>query len=567
MENVIYDPQEIVRILKDDTVIGFDTETTGLSPWKNSLALIQMVGKESKIPCIVQCRDGEVPEIIHAVFRQRHRLFVGHNITAFDLLFLGTHGIPWEMPDYYDTLTAECIISTTGRRDVSKSLRESVRRRLGIAIDKDIAHGEWNNEVLTDRQIEYAVEDIMHLIPLMETQKEKATAQEQLGALEFEMKTIKPIVRMTLNGLPLKQKILRSWLREQTKLRQSSMEKLHSILGEINLNSPVQIKKAIINLGLEFENTKVETLTEISMNTGGQAKEIADLLLDYRGPAQRLKMYNDKWQMQHMINDYIHPRFWSASTDTLRMSSSDPNIQQVPANGRKIFGNVDGYQVVWCDYSQIEVRIAAYIAQDEILMELLKTGDVHSSIASKVFGIPPEQVSKEQRNASKAMTFLLIFGGGVDKLYNYMRLSGSTMTYDEVSKMFDAFFIAFPGLMVMRQRAYAMSQNQRVIQLRLPNGAKRLLVGMKKAPTVILNTMVQGTAAIGIKRALQLCYERGLINYIGAAVHDEIVALVPNAEVEKFEEDLMKAMVDGMNEIVPNMYCKAEVKHGEQWDK
>jgi DNA polymerase-1 len=494
-------------------------------------------------------------------------IFVGHNITAFDLLFFGTHNLPWEKADFFDTLTGECIISTTGRRDVSKSLRESVRRRLDIAINKDIEHSSWNNETLTPEQISYAVEDVTHLVDLMHTQQENAKNSGQLQALEFEMRSIKAFVRMTLNGLPLKPKVLNAWLGEQLKIRSKSEIELKRLLGDINFNSPKQKLAALAAIGVQLPNTKAETFQDISMYGSGKVKEIADLFLSYSGPAQRLKMYSKEWQQQHIINEWIHPRFWSAGTDTLRMSSSDPNIQQVPGDGRKVFGGVDGHQIVWGDYSQIEVRIAAHIAQDVVLNKLLREDDVHTAVAAQVFGVDTKQVTKEQRQASKAMTFLLLFGGGSTKLHEYMRGQGSSATEGDVNNMFNNFFTSFSGLATMRRRAYALSSSRRVVSLRLPNGAKRVLVGMKNAPTVILNTMVQGTCAIGLKRALQLCYERGLMKYIGAAVHDELVATVPNDEVVEFSAALSKAMIDGMNDITPNMLVKVEVKHADFWSK
>jgi len=339
-------------------------------------------------------------------------------------------------------------------------------------------------------------------------------------------------------------------------------------LGDINFNSPVQLKKACAAVGVPLSRIqKAETLQELFTYGDGITKEIADLILGYRGPAQRLKMYSPSWQAKYITDGIVHPRFWSAGTDTLRTSSSDPNIQQVPADGRRVFGGVDGHRIVWCDYSQIEVRIAAEIARDTALIKSLKYDDVHTAIAAQVFGIDFKRVTPTQRRASKAMTFLLLFGGGASKLYQYIHGQGSNVTMEDVNKMFNDFFSSFAGLAAMRKRAYATAKNRGVVSLQLPNGAKRVLVGMKKSPPVILNTLVQGTAAIGMKRALQLCYDRGLTKYIGATVHDEIVATVPLNEVVEFKRELSEAMIDGMVDIMPEMYTRVEVKDDEYWGK
>lgn len=287
--------------------------------------------------------------------------------------------------------------------------------------------------------------------------------------------------------------------------------------------------------------------------------------MNYRSPAQRVKMYSLDWQKEYIVDDWIHPRFWQVGTDTMRFSSSNPNIQQVPKDGRLIIGNLPGYQIVNVDYSQIEVRIAAEIAHDAALIESLKAGDAHRSIASKVFKVPEEEITFDQRRHAKSLTFALLFGGGPKLLYEFARASGQPIEMDEAMRLFNAFFTAFDGLARMRAQAYAMAKNKRVVPITLPNSGKRLLVGRTLSATRILNTMVQGSASVGLKYSLLLAHERGLTKYIGAQVHDEIVAAVPTSEADDFMHELSDVMVEGMMQAFPQMYVKVEAKKGDYW--
>ena len=565
LDSVIYDPAIGMELLSNDSVISFDLETTGLSPWRDNIALMQFYGNNTKTPVLIRIYDGVIPEVVKTFFAVGDKLFVGHNVVGFDVLFLDTHDIDWDNNRWYDTLIGEGIISTTSRHDVSRNLKNSIRRRLGMSIDKDIEHGKWTIDTLSEQQLTYAVNDVLYLQDLMREQREKAESQDQTEALDMEMELAPIVAKMTINGLPLISEYLNMWLDEQKEIEQRSREWLIEKLGPINLNSPVQLMKKFAELGLNFENTKAETLTAIAEFGEGEASEIAAHLLEYRAPAQRMKMYGESWQKQHIVDDWVHARFWQVGTDTMRFSSSNPNLQQVPKDGRKIIGNLDGVTIVNADYSQIEVRIAAQIAKDEKLIEVLDSGDVHKGIAAQIFGISEDMVTAEQRKLSKAATFTLLFGGGPKMLYEYAKNSGSHIEFDDAREIFSRFFVAFEGLKDMRYKAYGMAKNRKVVTIRLPNSAKRVLVGGNVTPTRILNTVVQGTAAIGMKYALLEADKMGLTKYIGATVHDELVAAVPDGEVEEYKKALEQAMINGMHRIFPDMKVLVEVKDGKYW--
>jgi DNA polymerase I-like protein with 3'-5' exonuclease and polymerase domains len=554
-----------IEVFNNMDTITYDSETTGLSPFRDNIALMQFYSPSQEAVLLQRIRDGVVPQSISEIMFKRGREIIGHNLVGFDAIFLAVAGVPWDQCKLYDTLVGEGVVTTTSRKDVSVSLKESVRRRLGLELDKEIEHGHWTEE-LSERQIEYACGDVIYLADLKQSQVDKAIESKQLDALNMEMELLPVSIKMSVNGLPLKRSSMKAYLGEQSALIQASEAKLREWLGPINLNSPAQVRKAFLeNRGVNFPDLKHETMVD-DVEFGGDMGEAAQTWIDYKAPAQRLKLYQESWQNQYIINERVHSRFWQVGTDTSRYSSSDPNLQQVPKDGRKIIGGNSGFKIVSVDHSQIEVRVAAALAHDEVLLALLKEGDVHAAIASAVYGVPISEVTKKQRKNSKAMTFTLLFGGGAYTLYRYAHLNGSNITMDEVNEFISGFFARFKGLDNTKKRAEQMSKAPPVF-IRLPNGWRRILVGRQCTAPRILNTTVQGTAAIGLKRGMILANQRGLVaGYLGSAVHDELVSEVPESQAEEYGRELSQAMIDGMHQTIgEDVIVKTETTIGDFW--
>jgi len=559
---VIRDAREAVAALQNDTVIGFDTETTGLSPWRNKLAVLQFYGEQSGTTAVIQVKNGVVPQELKDLFTP-DRLFICHNGVSFDIPFLATHDVPWQNAKWYDSLVGETVCISTGRKDVRKSLAASTARRLGVTIDKGIAHGHWHEE-LTDLQVTYAADDVINLPALRQTQLERAEETRQTGAMELEQAIVPYVALMTINGLPCRKDKMFEYIAQQQAEVGRQYSNMVATFGNINFNSHVQIKQAVKRLyGLTWESTAAAALTDMVFDDVDSGP-LAQLILDYRAPVQRLKMYNDEFIEQHIINDTIHARFWQCSADTGRFTCSDPNLQQVPRDGRWVFGNKPGHKVVAVDYSQIEMRVAAYISGDEHLLQALDDEDIHTSVASMIFRVPMDQVAKEQRRKAKAAGFALLYCGGIPRLYNQARSDGSPMTMEEAEQVFYAFFKRFDGLWRMRNKAIQLSKTNRMNTIRMPSGLRRVLVGVDNRPSTILNSSVQGFAAAGLKKGMLEAGGQGLFQYIGAQVHDELVATVPDAEAEDFGQALSAAMIKGMKTYLP-VTVKAEAKIGDTW--
>lgn len=561
---ILFDPVEIAEAMSRETIIGYDSETTGFSPWRSNIALMQFHGQDSGVVGLCRVIDGHIPDPIKDLFTQG-KTFIVHNGVGFDIPFLHTHGVNFHGSNWFDTLVGETVVVGSNRRNISVSLRNTAKRRLGKTIDKSQQKSSWANPVLTPAQIEYAAGDVISLPDLRLSHIDKAEQTGQTNALNMEMELVPIFAQMTVNGLPLNPAIARRYAQEQEELALEKQKKIYEVLGNINLRSPDQIKKALAKVGVVVPSTRVEVLEDL-IHDGVDFSEYLEYIVDFRHATKRASMFSDEWIAEHITNGIVHPKWWQCGTDTGRSSCSEPNLQQIPKDGRWIIGNKDGYKIVSCDYSQIELRVVAFIARDENLKQALNEKDIHIFNASRSLGIPQEKVTPSQRTAAKGISFLLVFGGGWKTLYGYARRNGSDITPKEAMQMYDGFFESYPGISNLIDKARRMAaSSQPIISIRMPNGLRRNLVGATKKSTTIVNTAVQGTAAVGFKYGLLEMDKQGLTKYLGAVVHDEAVACVPDAEVEDYKKTMEECMIRGMERILPNI--KVEPKVGEGWQK
>lgn len=565
-----------LRNLERDRLVALDLETSGLSPFGDRIALVQLYGDESGTAMCWQPPDGVLPQDLIDYLSDPTRKFVAHNGVAFDMIFLWNagvdilHGASW-----FDTLVAETLITPMGRRDLRKTLQASVKRRLGIEISKELQRTRWDDPNLTAEQIEYAVSDTLELPALMRAQVEKAAEHGEERAMAMEMELVPLVAQMTINGLPLSKLKMRKFLKRQSELMDATVPKIEAVFGEINLNSWQQVKAAFAeHLNWALPNTQRITFEALA-GRQDPVGEMARLILDIKGPAQMLKMYgaqhkkgmSGSWIDRHIHDGRIHPRFWQCGTDTLRFSSSDPNLQQWPNKERHLIGG-DGWMVK-TDYAQIEVRVAATLSGDRAMLDILDSaGDIHVSIAAVIFQVPESGVTKQMRQDGKAFTFTLLFGGGAYRVWEVARERGSNISLDEVEEATTAFFEKFEGIHRMRRQARELAKRPGPAVVTLPNGARRILVGRNKNLRTLINTTVQGSAAVGLKMGMLEAGRQGLFAHIGGQVHDELVAHLPDDSEEtanQFASALEEALVKGMNQVLPTVPVVAESEVERTW--
>ena len=577
--------QGIRTLWEEDRVIGIDLETSGLSPWNDKIAVVSLYGEDSGTSVILHVR-GHLQERLRDFLStpKEGRLWVGHNITTFDALFLHNAGVDIFACKWFDTLIAEQVVITSARADVKKSLEVSLKRRLNQTVDKSINHGGWMAPALSPNQITYCLGDIQYLPRLYRQQLKDATQKGVLPAVEFEQDLIPAILAIQLNGLPVALAELKSW-RDGARDRSRVAELLLlERLGAVNLRSIPQLQNALTNLGVEWDSTRKEALQNILREgTDGPEKTLAELLLEFRFGEKIASTYSDAW-VKRFVHPragipHLHSRLSQTGTDTGRFSSSEPNMQQLPKvrlpngeTGRPYIGHMEGHQIISGDYSGIEAVVGAALAEDRAYLSMLSTGDMHRNVASQVFNIKEADVTSLQRQLAKAMSFTLLFGGGSGRLLAQARSNGALITDEDAIRLKDQFFKRFPGLLRMRKQAYAMASDSYPVTIEFPTGMRRVVSGQKLIGTTLLNTKVQGTAAAGMKFAIKLAWQRGLLKPgfgIGATVHDELVACIPTGYTEEYKQSLASVMLDGMKQVpeLQDAPIKVNVSAGTFWGK
>lgn len=599
---IITDEAEALEALRDDKLIAFDLETSGLSPWRDKVALLQLYGDKSGALVGLHLRGRPFSPRLKKFLSRPGVTLVGHNVVNFDALFAHVAGVDVTKPTWYDTLVAEQVITPAARRDVRYNLKDTVRRRLGIELDKTVDHS-WMNEELTEKQWTYAMRDVTYLPALMREQYAVAERTDQRRALDFEVALTPVVVRMICNGMPIDKTSFRRFVKEQSAKELMWGERLmHGWtaedpdgnevrvrgLGEvnpiskkkvperINLGSTKQLQAAIkATFNIKLKSTNAETLadlrTALAERESWSRVRFVEGLLEYKTAKKRLETYTPEWWDKHVVdhgngNHRIHARHRQCGAATVRFTVSDPNMQQIPRDGRWIFRARPGYKIVSADYSAIEVWVAAFISKDAVLLEALMSSDAYKKIYSDANGIAFEDVSKEQRQDGKALAFRMLFGGGWKNFHHHIRLQGSNNTPAQTKQLVANFFAVYEGLDRMRQEAYRLADEGRPVWITLLNGAKRLLTGADLKATTILNTPIQGNAGVGLKSAMTMLRAAGVDQYLVETVHDELVFEVPDEEVERVSEVVKNVMITGMRKYI-NVPVKVGVAVGQEWGK
>jgi DNA polymerase-1 len=206
------------------------------------------------------------------------------------------------------------------------------------------------------------------------------------------------------------------------------------------------------------------------------------------------------------------------------------------------------------DYSQIEILIASLLCNEPALTEAVLNSDVHTYVASLVFGTPEDQVDKRHRKMAKAASFTLLFAGGLLGLIRSAALSGEPITAQDAERVRYGFYQAFPRVSqylngIRNTTAYRNDHNMG-LSVRVPGGPVRFLYGETLTPSMVVNTLVQGTAAVGLKQALTMICDAGLGEYLCAVVHDEIVLDVPKFGATDIQKEVEQCMILGMEKIL-----------------
>lgn len=509
---------------------------------------------------------------------------IGQNI-KYDLTVFANHGIEVQGVAF-DTMLESYTQNSTGRHNMD-DLAERYLGHKTIAFEEIAGKGKNQltfDKIALDVASEYAAEDADVTMKLHQTLFPELEKTPTLLKLfnEIEMPLVRVLSHIERNGVLIDpQKLLAQSQEIEQRLAEVEAE-VHQAAGqEFNLASTKQLQEILFEkLGLPVKkktpkgapSTNEEVLEELAQ----EGHIVPKLLIEHRGLSKLKSTYTDK--LPQMINPKtgrVHTSYHQAVTATGRLSSSDPNLQNIPIRneeGRRIrqaFIAREGYKIVAADYSQIELRIMAHLAHDEGMLKAFTEGkDIHRSTAAEIFGVSLEEVTNEQRRNAKAINFGLIYGMSEFGLSNQLGISRQ-----EARTYMDAYFNRYPNVLQFMTDIKTKAAEQGYVEtllgrrLYLPeikssNGMRR-----KAAERVAINAPMQGTAADIIKVAMigidKMIFGDENIKMI-MQVHDELVFEVKAEMVEHYSQLIKAEMEKAITLHVPLI---ADVGVGDNWDE
>ena len=582
---------EMIAALEKAERFAFDTETTGLDPLRADLVGLSfavIAGQAWYVP--VGHRYLGVPEqlpleqvlsAIRPLLVSPRHLKIGQNL-KYDILVLARAGVEVGEP-LYDTMLASYLANSAAKSHGMDSLAAELLDYRTISYSEVAGSGKNKvcfDEVEVEKATVYAAEDADITLRLYEKLLPKVVEQQQQSLFdEVEMPLLPVLVSMEQAGIRIDPEFLGGLSAELEKKLAVLEKQIHAMAGgPFNIGSPKQLGEVLFErLGLsKGKKTKTGWSTDVEvLNNLADEHEIAAKILDYRSLAKLKGTYTDALpKLIHPETGRIHTSFNQAITATGRLSSSDPNLQNIPIRteeGRRIregFIPSEGCLLLSADYSQVELRILAHMADEPALKEAFARGeDIHRRTASEVLGLFPELVTDEQRRAAKAINFGVIYGMSAFGLAKQLGIARR-----EAQTFIDTYFERYPGIRTFmdsciaeaREKLYVttlLGRRCAIPEINSKNGAVR-----GYAERNAINYPVQGSAADIIKVAMIHIARRlaaeGLKARMLLQVHDELVFDVPQAELEVVAALVREEMQGAVDISVPLL---VEVGSGRNW--
>ncbi|OGQ50166.1 MAG: DNA polymerase I [Deltaproteobacteria bacterium RIFCSPLOWO2_02_FULL_47_10] len=572
------DLDALCRTLEKSERISFDTETTSLDPYRAELVGLSFSwapGEAAYIPvghtgldAANQLPRDEVLKKLRPIFETGTKK-IGQNC-KYDMGVLAKYDIT-VAPVECDTMIASYVLNPAGPHNLDDMAQQHLDHTT-IKYKELTGSGKKEinfSEVDIERACIYSGEDADVTLRLYDIfMREIRGGQFEKLFFEMEMPLMHVLLKMELAGVKVDVELLKKMGETfDTDLKKLERQ-IHKEAGEeFNINSPKQLghilfEKLQISGGRKTKtgySTDVDVLTNLAVH-----HKLPELVLEYRSISKLKNTYIAS--LPQLINPKtgrIHTDYNQTVAETGRLSSSDPNLQNIPVRteaGKRIreaFIAEDGFVLLAADYSQIELRILAHITEEPALIEAFKKGvDVHAVTASGIFGVPPEKVTPEQRAVGKTVNFATIYGQSAFGLSKQLKI-GIAVAQEYI----DNYFKRYPC--VMKYRSHAIGDAKKSGFVETLFGRRRYVPDInsknggirQNAERMAFNTIFQGTAADIIKRAM-IEIDRGLAAISPKArmimqVHDELVFEVPDADAEKVRKFVAAAMEDAASLNVP----------------
>ncbi len=584
-----------LRELESADVFAFDTETTSLDYMQADIVGVSFsvqAGRGAYVPLAhrypgapEQLNRESVLERMRPLLEDPVRAKLGHNL-KYDMSVLARHGIELQGVRY-DTMLESYVLDSTASRHDMDSLALKYLGHKNISYEEVAGKGAKQigfDEVALEQAGPYAAEDADVTLKLHEYLWPRLRDEAGLRRVfeDIEMPLVPVLSRMERTGVRVDVDMLRAHSKELTERLAEIEAHAHELAGHsFNLGSPKQIQEIL------YEELKLPVTAKTPKGAPSTAEAVlAELaldyplprvILDYRSLSKLKSTYTDRLPEQiDPDTGRVHTSYHQAVAATGRLSSSDPNLQNIPVRteeGRRIrqaFVAGPGHRILAADYSQIELRIMAHLSADEGLLKAFAAGeDIHRATAAEVFGTAPEQVSGEQRRAAKAINFGLIYGMSAYGLGRQLGLDRGT-----AQEYVDRYFARYPGVREYMERTRAAARDRGFVEtvfgrrLYLPEIGSRNGQRRAQAERAAINAPMQGTAADIIKRAMIAV--DGWIQSAGHGVrmvmqvHDELVFEIAEGQVDAAGERIRAAMEDAAALDVPLV---VDIGVGGNWDE
>lgn len=572
------------RELAGEKLLGFDTETTELDPYRGDLRLMQFsTGRATYVIDLKgfgsngSLRLNPDLEPLRDLLADREKLKIAHN-AKFDAKWV-RHHIGAELNGIVDTFLASQLIAA-GDSERRHSLADVAQFFTGTELDKSEQISDWSGE-LSQSQIEYAARDAAIMIPLWEQMEDRLKKDDLRQAAELEFECVMPIAEMELSGFYLDEVRWREQLDKVRVAQAKAADELQDMLSagvaqatlfgraEINLDSQQQVTDALLNLGVPVpDTTRAWQLQPLAEKYPVVAK-----LLEYRGVAKSLSSFGENiLEFIEPKTGRIHADFRQIGAPTGRFSCSNPNLQQIPHEQqyRRCFNAPEGKKLVIADYSQIELRILAEFSGDQNFIKAFVSGeDFHTTTASQVFSVAPADVTSEQRSFAKRLNFGVVYGIGASRFGLMTGLSQSDAE-NTLRKYFGTYrgldsYLRQSGTDVIAKRI-ARTASNRMLRLRFDETDRQQVASARRYG---VNMPIQGTSADILKRALRLLHDalRGTSGRLVNIVHDEVIVECDAADAELIADTLDKSMCRAGEEYVKSVPVKVDVHIADEWAK
>ncbi|ENK2108517.1 DNA polymerase I [Vibrio alginolyticus] len=582
--------------LQTAELFAFDTETDNLDYMLANLVGLSFAvdeGIAAYVPVAHDYLDAPeqldrdwVLEQLKPILEDAAKAKVGQNL-KYDASVLARYDIELKGIKH-DTMLESYIYNSVGGKHDMDSLALRFLQHSCISFEQIAGKGKNQltfNQIELEQASPYAAEDADVTLRLHNRLFANIEQDESLKTVyeEIEMPLVPILSRIERTGVFIDEMKLSAQSVEITARLDELEKKAYEIAEqEFNMNSPKQLQAILFEkMGLPVvkktpsgtPSTNEEVLQELALDY-----PLPKLILEYRGLAKLKSTYTDK--LPKMINPStgrVHTSYHQAVTATGRLSSTDPNLQNIPIRneaGRRIrqaFVAPSGHKILAVDYSQIELRIMAHLSGDQALLDAFRDGkDIHAATAAEIMGVSIEDVSSEQRRRAKAVNFGLIYGMSAFGLAKQLGIPRG-----EAQAYMDTYFERYPGVMQYMEDTRSTAADKGYVEtifgrrLHLPEIKSRNGMRRKAAERAAINAPMQGTAADIIKKAMLLVDQwiqeegNGRVKLL-MQVHDELVFEVEESSLSEIESKVQKLMESAAELKVPLV---AEAGHGDNWDQ